>query len=420
MAKSGKLNKFIEEKAREIPRIFLRRLLKKKLEEQGVEDDAMLDALTDHFLARSGDDFTWGDDEDGTKLIRLEFSPAEGDDLVDAANAFMENDLPEAIIKSVDHGAKIVVRNFRQHWPGQKIDDRNDMVRFRDRLDLRWASGLDPLRMMIVGSREIGEQFADRLSRSRARKDLHKRQVLALLHIRACQTALEIVTLLENGFSDGAYARWRTLYEISVVAFVIDSFGDDVARRYLAHDAVSMREFVVNEYRHYGQDYDPKKLKGEERDIEAAFQAAIAEFGKSFAGSYGWAASALDSKNPKFQDLERAVNWQALSPDYKLSSYKVHAGVAGTVRSIAGVGDTPFIFGGATNAGLERAAVNTAYSLLHVTSLIFHRIKDIETQINMKAMVLLRDTVQRECFKIAKNLQKEERELQRLEQAHLS
>jgi hypothetical protein len=413
MAKSDRLKKLIEEKTRDIPRLFLRQLIKKKLRETEIEDDSMLDALTDHLLSRDTNDFIWGDDTSGLKSIKIRFSKNDGDDLFGDINYFLQNGLSQAILNSIEHGAKLIVKKLQGRWVEYKIEDRNDMQRFRDRLDLRWAAGLDPLRMMIGASREVGEQFAERLSRSRAHKDIHKRQVLSILHIRACQTASEIITLLENGFSDGAYARWRTLYEISVVAFVIDHFGDEVARRYLAHDAVGMRDYVVNEYRHHGREYEREALKGDERDIEDDFQAVIAEFGRHFSTPYGWAASALESKSPRFQDLEKAVNWKALTPDYKLSSYKVHAGVAGTIRSFSGLGDQPLIFGGATNAGLERAAVNTAYSLLHVTSLIFHRIKDVETQINMKATVLLRDMVQKECFKIAKNLQKEEMDLQR-------
>ena len=90
---------------------------------------------------------------------------------------------------------------------------------FSDRIDLRWSKGLGPLRMMLIASREVGELFAEKLKRSKAKKGILKRKTLMILHMRAYRTTLEILTLIENGFPDGAYARWRTLYEITVVAF---------------------------------------------------------------------------------------------------------------------------------------------------------------------------------------------------------
>ncbi|MDQ0421949.1 hypothetical protein J2045_002993 [Peteryoungia aggregata LMG 23059] len=105
------------------------------------------------------------------------------------------------------------------------------------------------------------------------------------------------------------------------MSFVIDRFGDEIAARYLAHDVVSMRDSIVNEYRHEGKTYDPDKLKGYLKEAEDSYQQAIAEFGKSFAGSYGWAAHNLGLKSPRFQDLEKAVDWDSLPPNYKWSSF---------------------------------------------------------------------------------------------------
>lgn len=52
---------------------------------------------------------------------------------------------------------------------------------------------------------------------------------------RACQVYREIVCLSKHGFADGAFARWRTLYESAVITLFINEYGDDVAKSY--HDA---------------------------------------------------------------------------------------------------------------------------------------------------------------------------------------
>ena len=139
----------------------------------------------------------------------------------------------------------------------------------------------------------------------------------------------------------------------------------------------------------------------------------MAEYGKSFAGQYGWAAHHLNVKSPRFSDLERAVDWDALPPHYKWSSYKVHAGIAGGVRGLGSISDELIIHGGASNAGLDVPAINTAYSLLHLTSLVFGKRDELENSIHMQALVLLRDKVTKECRKAARTLEKEEMEIRK-------
>lgn len=56
---------------------------------------------------------------------------------------------------------------------------------------------------------------------------------LRYIHGRALQVYLEILCLNKNGFADGAYARWRSLYELSVTAAFIKKFGEEVAKAFI-------------------------------------------------------------------------------------------------------------------------------------------------------------------------------------------
>ncbi|WP_110752952.1 DUF5677 domain-containing protein [Phyllobacterium leguminum] len=408
------MNKIIGQQIQKVPRLLLRKVLQRKLEEQNIHDDGLLEALTDHILSQSAEQFRWEDGSEGTdKNLTLTLTEEDSNNLINDYKNFVELKVPKLVRNVIKSGAKLQVKNLGKRWAELKINDFNEMRHFRDHLELRWASGLDVLRMLLIASREIGETFSQKLFRSKAKRGLVKREAIVLLHMRACQTTLEIVTLLENGLPDGAYARWRTLYEISVVAFVIDRFGDEIAERYLAHDLVSMREYIINEYKHEGRKYEPQSLEGEEKEIEEGFQRVIAEFGQSFAGPYGWSADSLSLKSPRFQDLEKAINWVALPPQYKWSSYKIHAGVAGTVRTLGFVGNNHFIHAGATNAGLETPAINTAFSLVHMTSLLFGKLNDIETQIHLRSLILLRDKVVKKCQKTARKLEQDELNFQK-------
>ncbi|MCA0422669.1 MAG: hypothetical protein LCH61_04990 [Proteobacteria bacterium] len=66
--------------------------------------------------------------------------------------------------------------------------------------------------MLIELSRYIGTDFHRRASRSRSRRRAHLNKALSHLHVRAIQIASEIMTLMENGYADGAVAHASRSY----------------------------------------------------------------------------------------------------------------------------------------------------------------------------------------------------------------
>src|SRR5260370_35431821 len=89
----------------------------------------------------------------------------------------------------------------------------------------------------------------------------HLKTLLIRLLVRGCQVTDEIICLLENGFADGAMARWRTLHEIAVVAAVISQHGEDIAERYVDHQAVwSKRALGKNKAGHKSLGLQPLPL----------------------------------------------------------------------------------------------------------------------------------------------------------------
>lgn len=63
----------------------------------------------------------------------------------------------------------------------------------------------------------------------------HKYTFVALrnIHGRVCQIFLEVLCLMQNGFADGAYARWRTMYELCCYAEFIKVNGEETAKAYI-------------------------------------------------------------------------------------------------------------------------------------------------------------------------------------------
>ena len=48
------------------------------------------------------------------------------------------------------------------------------------------------------------------------------------IHGRALQQFLEIIILMKNGFADGAYASWRSVFELIITNFNRGVFNDSV------------------------------------------------------------------------------------------------------------------------------------------------------------------------------------------------
>lgn len=406
-----KLQKTIEKQIQQVPRLALIKRLRTKLKDQGIENTNLCEALADHILTGNSDEFVFDDGNDDHVTFELKFTRDEADELVADIEYFLDNQLPKVLLRTIRKTAKSIVKRLEEEWPERRIDEVNETRWFKERLELRWQAGLDPLRMLLGASREVGQRYVDKLQKSKAKKGLIKREAIALLHMRACQTALEIITLLENGLADGAYSRWRTLYELTVVAYLIDKFGDDLAERYLSHDTVAMRKSLLNQARFHGWSEEQLENETEWPELRKEYDALLTAYGSSFASNYGWAAAHLDIKNPTFQDLEKAVDWNALPPDYKWSSFKVHAGVAGTIRTLASVGDQHFVHAGASNAGLNTPAINTANSLVQITLPLFGKLNDVEKQVQLQALINLRDKAEKQFRKAKAKLEADEAQL---------
>lgn len=409
------LKKVIEDELEKIPEIFLKSLIEEKLDAYGIHEPQLIEAIAAQILRGDDVDLNW-ETNGSVNIDELELEITEEDTakLSSDIEAFIAHEIPKIVRNTINEGAEMLLESLEEIWANVKIEEKSEAKQFQKRLELRWGEALDPLRILLAAARELGQKYTDKLHKQRFSKQTSKQRATIALHMRSCQTTTEILTLLENGLADGAYARWRTLYEITVVALCIDKFGNDTAERFLSHGIISDHEFIINELRFNGIKYDPNSPPREFREVEKQFRKAIATYGKPFGTQYGWAAKALELKNPRFQDLERAIDWEKIPPDYKLSSYKVHAGAAGTMWTLASTNQQIHLHAGASNAGLQTPATNTANSLALITSLLFENLEELEEQIELRSLLMMRDKVSVECRKAAQKLERDEAKLFRL------
>lgn len=263
------------------------------------------------------------------------------------------------------------------------------------------------MRLLLTICRETGADRAKRFAKSKAKSLACKRFVLIRLHMRGCQVAEEIITLLENGLADGAMARWRTLHEISVVATLIEDGDEELARRFIDHDIVEVKKQADEiEVQQVQLGYPPLPARERQR-IESAFAAAITRYGQSFRHDYGWAAEHLGEKKPDFRRIQIAANQSGMIVYYKMANFNVHAGARGMFFRLTDMG-TNVPIAGRSNAGLLEPGQNTAYSLVRVTGALIGRPKDADTLVEVSALITLRDAIPKAFARADRKLRRDE------------
>lgn len=397
-----------------LPKTILHRLLARKVKEAGVDmPPEIVDAFVEHVLSQKEGQFVWNDAPDGEDTsVKLVITEEDGQE-VNAAVARALEAMPEAVLKATEAASNRLFKRFCERWEVEHDAQRYDLEGFRNNMEERWGKGLGYLRMLLTCSREAGRNTSKRHNKSKSKKHMYRRWVLVRLHARACQVTDEIICLMENGFADGAMARWRTLHELSVVATLISDGDEDLAERYILHDAVEVKR--------QADDYDATQVplgfspinKREREFIEREYKAVLDRFGLAFAHPYGWAAKCLNHKRPTFKELQVAADRAGMNSYYKMASFNVHAGARSLFFNLSSMGDQDLILAGRSNAGLVEPGERAAQTLSLITSLYVGGTFDFDRIAELNALLNVRDAVSPALQRASKRLLREERAKQR-------
>lgn len=340
----------------------------------------------------------------------LEFTDA---DIVRAQEYIDEisETLPELIHGAAEAAAVTMLRQYERDWAAWREAEDIQTDQFRFNLQARWGKGFDALRMLIELSRDIGTDFHRRSSRSRSRRRAHLNKALFHLHVRAIQIASEIMVLMENGYADGAMARWRTLHEIACVAMVLGDGGEALAERYLAHEIVDAKK-GLGQYQqcHPKLGYAPFSKSAAAR-IERDYADAISRYGKDFGGDYGWVAAHLGNSRPNFSNIEDAAGRAMMRSHYKMASHNVHASTKGIAYRLGSLDRHYALIAGASNVGFVEPGQNLASSLMHITILLLPTSWTLDKIAQLMALNKLHDRIPRALAKSERAIAKDEKAL---------
>jgi hypothetical protein len=260
-----------------------------------------------------------------------------------------------------------LLESFQKRWPAEARQQRRVLAGFRRRLRTRWGAPLDTLACLLTICRELGEEF---LTHEATEEKPFLTDVLARLHARGCQVAEEVLELLRGGYADGAIARWRTLYELTISAEFIQAHGEPAAERFVDYHAVEAWH-AADQYRkhHAALGLSPED-PAESSAVDARYKAALAKHGEDFRRPCAWAAPFLPAhqrRNPTFTDIEAAVGSGHWRPYHRLASDRVHANPTGTFYKL-GLGDQTILLTGPSNVGLADPGQLTALMLTRLVT----------------------------------------------------
>jgi hypothetical protein len=347
---------------------LLVKLVSQKAEEQRYSlTHAQLATIREQISKADGDTFTieLPADED----FNLQISITD-EDFTHIIDEYAEK-LSDAMPRIVQETAEVLLAELKSTAPEMLAEHKQVRSQFEESVFLEWNEALDLMEMLIVIASEAGEDFTQEFGLSVSQDNDFRFEVLTRLHARSCQIANEILTLLKAGYADGAHARWRTMHEITVIGFFINGFGQDVAERYLLHEAVESY-VAARQYQRYSNRLGYESLTDRElSDLESSYQHLIDRFGRPYAKPYGWAAQALSNNNPNFSDIEQTVDLAYWRSHYKLASHNVHANPKGVFFKLGLYPEErELLLAGPSDTGFADPGHSTAISLLQITTIL--------------------------------------------------
>lgn len=264
-------------------------------------------------------------------------------------------------------GAQLLA-GFKKTAP-QALKERASIERRYNKLiTQRWGKPLHLLEMLLSICLEAGSEYNTIYRPQAVEEQDFVFEALTRLHARGCQVGFEVLTLLKYGFAEGAYARWRTLHEITVTAAFIKSKGGEVAERYLLHRFISDYKDAIDYQKHHTK-LRWSALPAEEIDaLRTVYDSLLQRYGDEFKNTYGWASEAIGNKKPKFADLEAEANLEHARPFYLLGNLNVHAGSKSVQFRLGAplMGDE-ILVAGPSYFGLSEPGQATAWTINQLT-----------------------------------------------------
>lgn len=236
-----------------------------------------------------------------------------------------------------------------------------------------WGKALDKYLLTWSAIVDFAETFVEQEGPAAEKRHDLLYAALLLLHARACRLARAVHHDLVGGYVGEALVRCRTLYEVSVIAQVLASYGQepeyaDLAERYLQHKIVTAADDAKTYKDHRRTlELDPMDAR-QVTDIKTAREKLIKRFGVAYKTAYGWAVGLPGmKKDASFAGLIALTDTQHLRPYYRWASHHSHAGSLSAAWAHQELTEGGALIVGPTTSGLVEPASWALRSLCWTT-----------------------------------------------------
>ena len=267
---------------------------------------------------------------------------------------------------AIKNSSKILFRDLDKDKKNMLDENRKISLEYNKRLYRQWKKPIDNLETIIEMSHECAEMYCESFIEEAEKEENILFHSLRTIHSRALLTSRECLVLLKNGYADGAFSRWRTLYELSVIgALLFEKKDNDLCERYLNYFHIqAYKEEQLNREKGH-----PSHTDDSFANLKDNYDYVIEKYGKDYAkGEYGWANKLLN-RRANFRDIEDAADMGNLRGYYKSSSMFVHGNYKASQESLGLIPNIDrMLLVGPSNYGLSIPMQNVAISLVSITS----------------------------------------------------
>lgn len=272
-----------------------------------------------------------------SEAIEKELENAESEE---EAKRIMDNyeklDIQELFKSFLNNVSKEVFENMKNNMYEEVMRFRADEQEFIARQEQKWYRAFvasETLYIMVLQTAEAYSEYVRDLDDNIKNSKIWEFTALLHIHGRAMQQYLEIITLMKNGFADGAYARWRSMYELAIISSFINKYGENVAKAFVE-----------------ASDTDDR---------------------------YEWARSSNafseKKKHITFNDIQNNcdIDSSIWREQYDLANKEVHASSQGTFYRLGKMVDDEVISAGRSDYGITTPAEHSAISLAQISTMFF-------------------------------------------------
>ena len=142
--------------------------------------------------------------------------------------------LIELMQHSIKSGSDILYKGFDSDKGRELESVRKENRYFTNRLYKTWKKPIDYFEALIELITSCTSSFVETFYEDAYKNNNLLFNALQNIQARALLISRECLTLIKNGYPDGAFSRWRTLYELSVIGKLLyDENNQELCEKYL-------------------------------------------------------------------------------------------------------------------------------------------------------------------------------------------